>query len=80
MTEMANGLTRNARKSPQSGVASPVEDFDEAGRNHIERPSDRSDLHGRQRRKPLKDGCLPAGSLLVSAQIRFDHFNHIDGT
>jgi hypothetical protein len=80
MIEMAFEMTRDTRKSPTSGVNPPVEDFDEAGRRPIERPSDRADLPGRLRRKPLKDGSLPAGSLLVSAQIRSDHFNQINGS
>ena len=80
MIEMACEMTRNARKSPMSGAVPPVEEFDDAGRRHIARPSDRADLHGRQRREPSKDGSLPAGSLLVSAQIRTDHFNQINGS
>jgi hypothetical protein len=75
---MAFGMTSNARKSPMSGLYAPVEGFDEAGRRQPERPSDRADLHGLQRRNPLKDICLPAGLLLVSPQIHSDHFSQID--
>ena len=80
MIEMAFEMTRDARKSPTSGAVPPVEEFDEAGRCHVERPWDRADSHRRLRRKPLKDRGLPSGSLLVSAQIRFDHFNQINGS
>ncbi len=80
MTEMAFGLTSDARKSPTSGACPPVEGFDAAGRRQPDRPSDRADLHGLQRRKPLKGYGLPAGLLLVSAQIRSDHFSQINGS
>ena len=46
MTEMAAGMTRDARKSPKSGANPPVEGFDTAGRCQRGRPSDRADLHG----------------------------------
>jgi hypothetical protein len=49
---MAFEMPRDARKRPKSGVEAPVEDFDVAGRQQIERPKDRADLHGRPRHKP----------------------------
>ena len=76
MIDMALDMTRDARKSPKSGVVPRVEDFDKADRGQIGRPSDRADLHGRRRRKPLKDINLPVVLLLVSARIRSDHINH----
>jgi hypothetical protein len=72
MTEMAFEMARDARKSPKSGVVPPLEDFDAA-----DRPSDRADVHGLQRRQALKGFSLPAAWLLVSAQTRFDHFSQI---
>jgi hypothetical protein len=78
MTEMAFEMARDARRSPKGGVVPPVEGFDAAGRRHIERPSDRADLHGLRRRKALKGFSLPAALFLVSAQIRADHFSHIN--
>ena len=80
MTEMAFEMTRDARKSPTGGVVPPAEGSDTADRHHIDRPSDRANLHGRLRRKPLKGIDLPAGLLLVSAQIRSDHFSQINGS
>lgn len=77
MSEMAAGMTRDARKSPQSGANPPVEGFDKADRRHHGRPSDRADLHGLLRRNPLKGIGLPAGLLLVSAQIRSGHCSQI---
>lgn len=77
--EMAFDIARNTRKNPQIGACVPLGDFDAAGRQQIVRPLDRANLHGLPRRKPLKDGRLPAGSLLGSAQIRSDHFNRING-
>ena len=76
--EMAFDMARITRKSPKGGVGAPAKDFDAVGRSQIERPSDRADLHGLHRRKPLKVGRLPAGLLLASAQIRSDHFNQIN--
>jgi hypothetical protein len=78
MIEMAFEMARDARKSPRSGVVPPVEDFDAAVRRQFDRPSDRVDLHGLQCRKALKGFSLPAASLLVSAQIRSDHFSQIN--
>ena len=78
MTEMAFEMARDARKSPKSGVVPPVEDFDAADRGRIDRPSDRADLHGPARRKALKGSSLPAALLLLSAQIRSDHFSQIN--
>jgi hypothetical protein len=46
-----------------------------ADRRQFDRPSDRADLHGIERREALKGFSLPEASLLVSAQIRFDHFS-----
>ena len=74
---MAFEMTSNARKSPTSGVCPPVEGFDTAGRRQFERPADRADWHGCQRRNPLKGISLPAGLLLATAQIRADHFNPV---
>ncbi len=69
-----------------SGLYAPVEDIDAAGRRQPDRPSDRADLHGLQRRKPLppargrnaKGYSLPAGLLLISAEIRSDDFSQIN--
>ena len=77
MTEMAFEMATDARKSPRSGVVAPVEDFDAADRRQFEGPSDRADFRGLRRREALKGFSLPAASLLVSAQIRSDHFNQI---
>jgi len=77
MTGKAAVMTRDARKSPKSGAFPPVEDFDTAGRRQRGRPSDRADLHGLLCRKPLKGFGLPAGLLLVSAQIRSGHSSQI---
>jgi hypothetical protein len=78
MIEMAFEMARDARKSPRSGVVPPVEDFDAAVRRQFDRPSDRVDLHGLQCRKAFKGFSLPAASLLVSAQIRSDHFSQMN--
>ena len=75
---MAFEMARDARKSPKGGVFPPAEGFDAAGRGPLDRLSDRADLHGLRRRKPLKGLGLPAGLLLVSAQIRSDHSNQIN--
>ena len=80
LTEMAFGMTRDARKSTKSGVVPPVEGFDEADQRQLDRPSDRADLHGLLCRKPLKGFSLPAGLLRVSAQIRSDHFCQFNGS
>jgi len=74
---MAIKMTRNASKGPKSGVVPPVEGFCAADRRQFVRPSDRVNLHGLQRRKPLKDIRLPAASLLLSAQIHADHRREI---
>src|SRR5690606_4390176 len=73
LTAMAFEMTRDARKSPKSGVTPTVEGFDAGDRRQLDRPSDRADLHGLHCRKPLKGFSLPAGLLRVSAQIRSDH-------
>ena len=51
---LAFNMTRYARRSLKSGADAPVEGFDKADRSHIDRPSDRANLHGLQRRKSLK--------------------------
>jgi hypothetical protein len=80
LTKMAFDMTRDARKSSKNGVGAPVESFDAADRRQIERPSDRANLHGRQRRKALKGFSLPAALLLASAQIRSDHVRQFNGS
>ena len=80
MIRMAFDMASHTRKSPKSGVQPPVEGFDAVGRRQIDRPSDRTGLHGLLCRNPLKVERRPAGSLLASAQIRHDHFNHISGS
>ena len=61
-----------------SGANPPVEGFDTAGRRQPGRPPDRADLHGLLCRKPLKGIGLPAGLLLVYAQIRSGHCSQIN--
>jgi hypothetical protein len=78
MDEMAFEMTRGTRKRLKSGVVPPVEGFDTVDRRQIGRPSDRAHLNGRLCRKALKGCSLPAPSLRVSAQIRSDHFSHIN--
>jgi hypothetical protein len=80
LTGMAFEMTRDARRCLKSGVVPPVKGIDAVGRRQLDRPSDRADLHGLRRRKPLKGFSLPAGLLLVSAQIRSDHSSQINGS
>ncbi len=78
MIEMAFDMASHTRKSPKSGVYSPVKGFDAVGRQPIERPSDRVCLYGLLCRNPLKVERLPAGLLLASAQTRHDHCNQMN--
>ena len=78
MIEMAFDMASNTRKSPKSGVYPPVEGFDAVGRRQIDRPSDRTRLHGLLCRNPLKVERRPAGLLRASAQTRLDHFNQMN--
>ena len=80
MIGMAFDMASHTRKSPRSGVYPPVKDFDAVGRRPIERPSDRTRLHGLLCRNPLKVARRPAGLLLASAQTRLDHFNQMNGS
>lgn len=77
--EMAFDRASHTRKSPKSGVYSPVEGFDAVGRRPIDRPWDRAGLHGLLCRNPLKVERRPVGLLLASAQTRHDHFNQMNG-
>ena len=61
MIEMAGEMARDARRSAQSGVYPPVKRFDAAARRQIARPSDRADLRGLMRRKPLQVGKTSCG-------------------
>ena len=80
MNDMAFDMASHTRKSSTSGVYPPIEGFDAVGRRQIDRPSDRSCLHGLLCRNPLKVGRRPAGLLLASAQTRHDHFNQMNGS
>ncbi len=80
MIDMASGMTRNARKSPKTGMVPPAADFDKACRDQGNCFSDRADLNGQRCRIPSKDINRPAVFLLVSAQIRSDHINHTNET
>jgi hypothetical protein len=75
---MAFEMARDARKSPKSGMVSPVEDFDAADRRQLDRPSDRTHLRGLLCRKALKGFSLPAALLRASAQIRSDRSDQIN--
>ena len=76
--DMASGMTRDPRRSPKIGMVPPAADFGKACCDQGNCFSDRADLNGRRCRIPSKDIDRPAVLLLVSAQIRFDHINHID--
>ncbi len=78
--EMAFDMASYTRKSSKSGVYPPVKGFDVVGRRQIERPLDRANLHRLLCCNPLKVARLPAGLLLVSAQIHLDHFNQMNGS
>jgi hypothetical protein len=75
---MAFEMARDARKSLRNGVTAPVEGFDVADRRHVDRPSDRADLHGLACRNALKGFSLPAPLLRASVQIRSDHSSQIN--